>query len=304
MNRARSTPRYVIVSPVKDEARYVDLTLQSVVAQTLQPVSWVIVDDGSRDGTREIVRRYASSHRFIRLVESCHSAGARQPGGGVIQAFNRGFAALETADYDFIVKLDCDLSFPADYFETLLTRFTDDERLGIASGVYAEVGRTGTWIPVKMPSYHACGASKVVRRRCFEDIGGFVAAKGWDTVDEIRAWHMGWRTTHFTELELKHHKPEGKGIGLVRTSVMHGHIYYVTGGDPLFLLFKCLHRLTVRPPLINALALTWGYLNAWAKRTSRLVTAAEMRCYRKLLRARLWASAKRPFALRAVASGR
>jgi glycosyltransferase involved in cell wall biosynthesis len=302
MTDGPSTPRYVIVSPVKNEQGYVGLTLRSVAEQTLKPVLWVIVDDGSTDDTPQIVGRYASSHSFIRHVVDRHSRGPRQPGSGVIHAFNRGLAVLDDVSYDFIVKLDCDLRFEPDYFETLLKRLLEDERLGIVSGVYSERNRSGAWIPVTMPSYHACGASKVVRRACFTDIGGFVAAKGWDTVDEIRAWNKGWKTRHFRDLELEHHKREGAGVGLVRTSVMHGHIYYVTGGDPLFLMFKVLHRVTASPLVVNAVALLWGYLGALAMQRSRLVTVPEMRRYRKLLRERLRASMKRPFALRAVAS--
>ena len=110
-----------------------------------------------------------------------------------------------------------------------------------------------------MPAYHAFGACKVVRSRCFEEIGGFPAAAGWDTVDEIKAWDRGWRTAHFADLPVRHHKREGSGIGPVRTSRMHGEIYYVTGGDPLFLLFKVLHRLTAAPVFVSAWALAQGY---------------------------------------------
>ncbi|MCA1563468.1 MAG: glycosyltransferase family 2 protein [Acidobacteria bacterium] len=295
-------PRYVIISPVKDEERYVELTLRSVTEQAVPPVLWVVVDDGSEDRTPDIVRRYAAEHPYIRLLQR-RKAGARRPGSPVIHAFSHGYASLGAQDYDFIVKLDCDLSFEPDYFQKLLSRFQDDERLGIASGVYLESDSAGRWTPVKMPAYHAFGASKVVRRTCFEEIGGFPAAPGWDTVDEIRAMAAGWRTTHFSDLPARHHKREGSGIGRVRTSRMHGEIFYVTGGDPLFLALKVLHRLTAAPYVINALALTMGYVGAIVKRKPRLVTPAEARCYKRLLRARLLGRANRE-ALNALPSRR
>jgi biofilm PGA synthesis N-glycosyltransferase PgaC len=294
--------RYVIVSPVKDEERYVEHTLQSVVGQTLKPASWIIVDDGSRDSTPEIVRSYQRKHPFIRLVSS-PTNGPRRPGSGVIHAFNLGYAALETSDYEFIVKLDCDLSFERDYFETLIGRFRRDERLGIASGVYSEVDQEGRAVLVKMPSYHAFGACKLLRRTCFEDIGGFVAARGWDTVDEIRAMSRGWKTTHFQDLETQHHKPEGSGIGALQTSRMHGEIFYATGGDPLFFVFKALQRLATQPYLIGGAALVAGYLGALLGRKPRLVTRAEARAYRTLLRQRLWSRDRRPAVLPLVQSG-
>ena len=285
-------PRYVIISPVKDEECHVELTLRSVTRQTLKPVSWVIVNDGSKDGTAEIVHRYLGRHSFLRLVDS-PNLNARKPGAAVIQAFNRGYESLGEELYDFIVKLDCDLSFEADYFEKLLGRFLADERLGIGSGVYLEMDEAGRWQQVWMPSYHAFGACKVLRRKCFEEIGGFIAAAGWDTVDEIRPWNRGWETRHFSDLKARHYRPEGSGIGFLRTSVMHGEIYYATGGDPLFFLFKLIHRMAAKPFLASGVALMWGYLRAVLKRKARLVTEVEARRYRRLLRQRLLATLTR-----------
>ena len=280
-----ATPRYVLISPVKDEERYVELTLRSVTEQTMPPALWVIVDDGSTDRTAEIVRGYAEKYAYIRIVQH-RKGGARRPGSPVIHAFNYGLAAMGPREYDYIVKLDCDLSFGPDYFEKLLSRFQADDRLGIASGVYLEEAR-GSWAPVAMPGYHAFGACKVLRRECFEAIGGFPAAAGWDTVDEIRAISQGWTTRHFEDLPTRHHKREGTGIGPLRTSRMHGEIFYATGGDPVFLLFKIVHRLSAAPYVLNALALSAGYFGALLRRRPKLVTRIEAQCYRKLLRARL-----------------
>ena len=232
-----SAPRYVIISPVKDEVRHIELTLRSVVSQTLRPSKWIVVDDGSKDATAEVVRRYAAEYPFIECASSGRDA-ARLTGTAEAQAFKCGQMALAGLDYDFIVKLDGDLSFEADYFERLMRHFTSDPQLGIASGIYLEVDEDGEWQPVAMPGYHAFGACKVVRRQCFEQIGGFLTTPGWDTVDEIRAWRFGWRTRHFPELRVRHHRPEGSGMGPLMTSVMHGEIYYLTGGDPLLLPLK------------------------------------------------------------------
>lgn len=279
-------PRYVIISPVKDEERYVELTLQSVIGQTVKPVLWVIVDDGSRDKTPEIIQRYVAAHPFIRLLRHPHS-GERQLAFGEVRAFNWGFDSLDSVDYDFIVKLDCDLSFEADYFEKLLERFRRDERLGIASGVYLEQSKTGVWKEIVMPPYHAAGASKVMRRICFEEIGGFIAAPGWDSLDEIQAMTRGWTTVHFKGLRMQHHKCEGSSMGAINTSIMHGEAFYRTGGSKLFFGLKVLDRIFSRPYIVAALALLWGYLQASTKRKPRLVTEAEARYYKTLLLGRL-----------------
>jgi biofilm PGA synthesis N-glycosyltransferase PgaC len=289
-----SLPRYVIISPVKDEARHIELTLRSVTQQSVKPILWVIVDDGSGDGTAAIVERWAVAYPFIRLLHT-QVAAARNTGKAEVLAFYRGYEALAETDFDFVVKLDGDLSFGSDYFEKLFGRFLADSSLGIASGVYLEEGRDRSWMVIGMPSYHAFGACKVIRRRCFDEIGGFAVTPGWDTADEIRAWSRGWKTGHFRSLEVRHHKPEGSAMGLLRTSRMHGEIHYVTGGDPLFLFFKVLHRARLRPFILGALAVLLGYLAAAAKQTPLLVSRQEAANYRRLLRGRLWSVARNPF---------
>jgi hypothetical protein len=283
-----TTGSYLVISPVKDEERYVEYTLRSMVAQTLKPVCWIIVDDGSSDRTPEFLRRYAREHAFIYLISNSRGH-PRQPGSAVIRAFKRGEAAAESlrVTYDFMVKLDCDLSFEPDYFERLLAKFAADSTLGIASGVYLEAPDGMNWSEIPMPAYHAAGASKVVRRSCWEQIGGFVPSHGWDTVDEIRAMTCGWRTTHFRDLRMKHWKREGIGIGPMRTHVMHGEVYYLTGGGKFFFLLKALHRLGLRPFLLGGLAMVWGYLRALLSGKERLVSDAEARVYRALLNGRL-----------------
>lgn len=284
--QASVSRRYLIVSPVKDEERHVERTLQSVAAQTALPVRWIIVDDGSIDGSPEILRRYARDHPWIQVV-SRKKLGARQPGSAVMQAFYAGLDQSGGVAYDYLVKLDCDVELPRDYFEKLLERFERDPRLGIASGVYLEEGPRG-WSAIGMPAYHAAGASKVVRAKCFDEIGGFVRERGWDTVDEVRAQVKGWATKHFADIEFRHLKPEGSGIGSMRTNVMHGDVYYLTGGGLLFLLLKVAHRMiSGTPPLVGGLAMLYGYLRSRAAGRERLVSPVEARHYRRLLNQRI-----------------
>ena len=287
MSVDRSQPsRYVIISPVKDEERFVERTLESVASQTIRPQQWIIVDDGSADETPAIVARFAQQHEWVQVVTRS-TRGHRKPGSPVIAAFYAGLERIEASDCDFIVKLDCDVVLPADYFERILAEFARNPRLGIASGVYREEGVSG-WRIVPMPEYHAAGASKVVRATCFAEIGGFVRDRGWDTVDEIRAQVRGWDTRHFEDLQFLHLKPEGSAIGSSRTNLMHGEVYYLTGGGMAFLLLKVAHRVvTGAPPVLGGLALLWGYLRLRLSGQDRLVDAEEARHYRRLLTSRL-----------------
>ncbi len=273
---------YVIVSPVRDESRYLQQTLDSVLNQSLRPVKWFLVDDGSTDETPAILSRFASSHDFVTVLRR-HRQDGRQPGGGVVRAFQYGYDAIEATAYDVVVKLDCDLQFEPDYFQRLIAHFESDEKLGIASGVYCEEGRPGEWRVVDMPYYHAAGACKAVRKKCFEEIRGFVPARGWDTVDEVRAISLGWGTKHFLELQMKHLKPEGTGIGMLRTSSMQGEIFYTTGGTASLFFLKLCKRLFAKPFLVGAAMMLHGYTQAMLRRKPLLVSSEEAACYRRLL---------------------
>jgi poly-beta-1,6-N-acetyl-D-glucosamine synthase len=279
--------RYILISPVKDEEKYVETTLRSVAAQTVRPYRWVIVDDGSQDSTPEVLRRYAETYDWIQVVRTGRGT-ARQPGSGVMGAFAVGYELVAAEECDFVVKLDCDLELPPNYFERLCKEFHRDSSLGIASGLYFE-DHNGSWIPSSMPAYHAAGATKMVRKKCYSDIGGFVLARGWDTVDEIRAMNKGWKTCHFEDLPFRHLKNEGTGIGSLRTYMMHGEIYYLTGGGVFFFLLKVLHRSHYgRPYLIGGAGMLWGYVRCWITRRPRLVSGAEARLYRQMLNRRIW----------------
>ena len=289
----QNKPAYACITPVKDEALYIRHTLESMTKQRLLPMAWIIVDDGSSDDSAEIISEYASAHPWIRLV-TIEKGSPRQTGSAEIYAFNYGLTFLKNIRYDFIVKLDADVSFEEDYFSRLISKFISNPRMGIASGIYLE-RHQGRWQPIRMPGYHAAGASKVIRSECFRDIGGFMPTRGWDTVDEIKALYQEWETGHFIDLPFYHLKAEGSGMGFLHTSVMHGEIFYrTTGGFFFFFLLKVIKRLvTGKPFLIGGAAMMAGYWKARLSHMPLLVTREEAAFYRGILFKRLWGRSAR-----------
>lgn len=288
-----NTDGYVIVSPARNEEQHLQQTIDSVASQTLRPRKWIIVNDGSSDHTGRIIEAAAKQHSWIKPVHR-PDRGYRNNFGGEVQAFYDGYQLIKTDDWKYITKLDCDLSFASEYFERLINRFSCDPRLGIASGVYLEECRSG-WRQVKMPAHHAAGACKVVRRECFEQVGGFIAERGWDTIDEIRAMTKGWKTAHFSDLQMKHLKPEGSGNAWLRTQIRQGEVFYLTGGSKLFLVLKVCNRLLHRPLLLGGAAMLWGYLELMVRRQAILVTREEAEFYRALLHGRILSRVKGMF---------
>ena len=256
-------PPYVIITPVRDEALYIQKTIASVLAQTILPAQWVIVDDGSTDGTGEILGRYAAQHAWIKDIHRANR-GHRASGGGVIEAFYDGYAALGDTGWEFIVKLDGDLSFPPDYFERCLARFAAEPRLGIGGGMvcFDDQGQLREE-SVGDPPFHVRGATKIYRRGCWDQIGPLVRAPGWDTIDEVKANMLGWTTRTFRDIPLVQHKSTGLADGSWRNWFKNGRANYITGYHPVFMLAKCFKR-AFRPPLfIQALVLWAGFSSGY-----------------------------------------
>jgi biofilm PGA synthesis N-glycosyltransferase PgaC len=277
---------YVIISPVRDEEEYLERTIETVLHQTVRPSRWVIVDDGSRDQTPQILQRYGEEYPWITSLR-IERSGERQLGLTEIQAFAAGYKLIEDTPFDYVVKLDCDLELPQDYFERMLSRFDSDGELGIASGTYLEA-KDGKWMAVTMPEYHAAGASKILRAECFRQIGGFIPQRGWDTVDEIRAQMEGWKSCHFTDITFRHLRTEGSAAGPLETNRMHGQIYYLTGGNTFFLMLKVLHRCWHgRPFVLGGLMMLVGFFGPFLSGIPREVTDEEAGFYRHMLNRRV-----------------
>ena len=260
--------RYVVITPVRDEEKYLEATIECVCQQTVPPTEWVIVDDGSKDRTGEIADRYAKQYPWIHVVHR-ENRGFRKSGGGVVEAFYDGYHALRTKEWDFVVKLDGDLSFSRDYFEKCFEYFRRDPELGIGGGEIAhEISdqlKTET-----NPRFHVRGATKIYRQECWEAIGGLWPAPGWDTIDEVKANMLGWKTYAFKDLRLVHHRFTGTEEGLFRDRVKHGVACYISGYHPLFVLASCLRRLTMKPRVIGSVGMMYGFLKSQLTRPPRL----------------------------------
>jgi glycosyltransferase involved in cell wall biosynthesis len=253
----------VVITPVRNEVNYLPLTIESMVAQALRPVQWIIVDDGSSDGTPAIVERFQAVHPWITLVRRA-DRGHRAPGGGVIEAFYDGYAEVADPQWDFLVKLDGDLSFGPDYFERCLARFAQEPRLGLAGGlVCAQRNGALTIDFVGDPPFHVRGATKIYKRECWDRISPLIKAPGWDTVDELKANLHGWLTWTFPDLKLVQHKPTGSADGNWQNWFKNGRANYITGYHPLFMAVKCLSRAAHKPYVLAAAGLWSGFISGY-----------------------------------------
>jgi len=271
-DRMRAFPSYVVVTPARNEARFIECTLKSVVAQTVRPLRWVIVSDGSTDGTDEIVARYSAKNPWIELVRMPERS-ERNFAGKVI-AFNAGYARVRELDYQVIVSLDGDISFEPDYFEFLLMRLADDPLLGLTGTPFQEL--SGQMYDYRFVSVeHVSGACQVFRRECFEAIGGYVPVKGGsiDHIAVISSRMKGWKTRTWTEKASTHHRELGTAERKVLTSrFKYGIKDYVIGNHPLWELFRVARQVALPPVFAGGLALGAGYFWAMLRQIDRPVS--------------------------------
>ncbi|MGO9373414.1 MAG: glycosyltransferase family 2 protein, partial [Syntrophobacteraceae bacterium] len=192
--------------------------------------------------------------------------GFRKSGGGVIEAFYDGYSVVDRKDFDFLVKLDGDLSFAPDYFEKCFDYFAGEPMLGIGGGMICRLDNGQLKEDsAGDPPFHVRGATKIYRRKCWETIKPLVKAPGWDTVDEVKANMLGWTSRTFRDLSLVQHKPTGAADGKWRNWFKNGLANYVTGYHPIFMLGKCFKRTFQQPYFVTAVALWAGFCSGYIK---------------------------------------
>jgi glycosyltransferase involved in cell wall biosynthesis len=278
--------RYVVITPVRDEEEHLPSTIESMIRQTILPQQWIIVNDGSRDSTGQIIDDYAARFPWIRAVHRA-DRGFRKAGGGVVDAFNDGYRALDGGDWEFVVKFDGDLIFDSDYFEKCFDEFDREPKLGVGGGVICYV-ENGVKRFEEAPAFHVRGATKIYRKACWTGIGGLLAAPGWDTMDEVKANSLGWSTRGFPHLHLVHERETGSADGLWPTLVKYGRANYICGYHPLFMLSKCVVRLVRKPYIIGSIGLMYGFVSGYATRVPQFEDREAIAYLRRQQLRRLW----------------
>jgi len=250
---------YVLVTAAYNEERHISETLRSVTGQTLLPRRWIIVSDGSTDGTDEIIRTWAGRHPFIEFVRvektEKHNFAAK------VHALGRGFARLESVEYDFVGVLDADVSFEPDYFARLLEHFAKEPHLGIAGGTIEQLV-DGKIVPRRKDPNTVAGAVQFLRRECFEQTGGLPALEygGEDAAMEIAARMHGWQTRTLPELKVVHFGLVGAGAGgQLKARFKWGRMNFHLGYHPLFQLARSVYRAGERPLVLGSLAELVGF---------------------------------------------
>jgi glycosyltransferase involved in cell wall biosynthesis len=252
---------YVIVTPARNEEDNIERVIKSMLNQTVLPVKWVIVSDGSTDRTDDIVKKYLEENSWIDFMRMPEHR-ERQFAAKVV-CFNAGYAVVKDLDFEIVGNLDADISFDADYFEFLLSKFQKDSRLGVAGTPFVDDGKHYDYRFTNIE--HVSGACQLFRRECFEEIGGYTPIRGGgiDWVAVTTARMKGWRTRTFVERTCLHHRKIGTGNAThTMTWFRQGKKDYFLGNHPLWEMFRTFYQMTKKPFIIGGALLLLGY--AWA----------------------------------------
>jgi len=262
---------YVLITPARNEEKYIETTIRSVIEQTVLPKKWVIVSDGSTDLTDQIVMRYAASFPWIDLVRMPANQG--RSFAAKVRCFNAGYKQVKDLKYDIIGNLDADISFEKDYFGFLVGKFTEIPELGVAGTPFVE--RSVTYDYRFTNIEHVSGACQLFRRSCFEDVGGYspIQGGGIDWVAVTTARMKGWTTRTFTEKVCFHLKGIGTGNGSQWGAwFRYGQKDYSLGNHPLWQISRSLYQMTKRPVFVKGSLVLMGYLWSALKRTERPIS--------------------------------
>jgi len=281
MNRNNPLPSYVLITPARNEEKYIEKLIKSVISQTVLPVKWVIVNDGSSDATASIVSTYLEEYGWIELLNL--PAHRDRSFAAKVFAVNAGLKRVDGLDYEVVGNLDSDVSFAPDYLEFLMRKFQQDPTLGVAGTIFREEGYSSGKDSFEGQN-HVPGGCQLFRRCCFEQIGGYIPNKagGIDWIAVTTARMQGWKTRSFKEKSFFHYRSLGTAErSFLASAFSYGEKDYYLGGHPLWEIFRVAYRMTKKPYLLGGIALFSGYMSAFLRRVKRPVSVELMRFHRQ-----------------------
>jgi glycosyltransferase involved in cell wall biosynthesis len=264
--------RYVLITSAKNEEKLIANTIESVISQTLAPTLWIIVNDGSTDGTENIIRTYLERYEYIKLMNRDNST--KRDFASKVFALNLAIESIKNLEYDFIGILDADITFAPNYYENMLHEFDKDPKLGLAGGDFFDIIGSQKFKVIKSAN-SVRGGIQLFRKECFDQIGEFTPLRygGEDVIMEVLARKNGWKVQSFDYQMLEHHRLTGTGgWGIFEAKFREGVLAYTMGYHPLFQVIKSIHRQKERPYIISGILHFVGFVYAYLKREKRPVS--------------------------------
>ena len=258
--------RFIVITPVKNEEKYFQFIADSMLSQSIKPIKWIVVDDGSTDNSAKLIKSYSMQHNWIIYIKHDDNGELRSYGAKVIRAFNYGVKEIGIDQYDFIIKLDADLTIPYDYFSLIAEAFENNPKLGICGGIIVE-NETDFDGKLKKDQY-VQGAVKSIRKKCFDEIGGLWETNGWDGIDQHLARYKGWEVKNLL-VPIIHHRKEAEEYKSLNFYFQNGSSSYILGNNFFLTFVRVIVRIKEKPYLFAALYFLFGFI--YAKLTKKRI---------------------------------
>ncbi|MGB7769556.1 MAG: glycosyltransferase [Verrucomicrobiia bacterium] len=251
--------QYVLLTAAKDEEACIGEVIQAVLRQTVLPLAWFIMDDGSTDRTASIVKQFAAEHPFIHLQSASSRSG--RCFGSQYKAISAAYELARPLEFGFVAVQDADQA-PAteDYYQSILEEFRNNPRLGVASGFVYE-RPNGVWELRRDNSRDSVAASAVFRKSCFDQSGGYTPLHygGSDWLIQLDVRMAGWEILTRPDLHILHYRLTSSAGGIWRGKFRAGMMDASFGSHPLFELVKCCRRAASHPFVIGSVVRWCGY---------------------------------------------
>ena len=260
-------PDYVLVTPARDEMAQLPALVAAVEAQEHPPCLWLVVDDGSTDGSVQWLAGAASARPGLHAApfpeppdEYLGAHVARVKAWGAERALE--IARSEGLEPGYLAVLDADLTPAPDYYAEILARMEREPRLGIASGLVTSPGqareqRVESFQRTDLPR----GGIQVFRLTCLEQIGGLPPYAGYDGIANVKAGLRGWQRRLYTDLVVEQVRATATRFGSFAGFRKKGRYAWSLGLNPALVLARTA-AYAARRPHREGLAFLLGWAEA------------------------------------------
>ena len=262
---------YVLVTVAKNEGSNLPLLIQSVIKQTIKPILWVIVNDGSTDNTQDILTKTNEKYKWIHIIRL--EEGKRDVGFHLSSMmknafdFTVGLCGRKGINYEYLGNIDGDISIEPAFFEKLIKEFEKDPNLGIAGSGTCYLKKNRIIQPQLNPD-EPSGGDILIKRKCFEDCGGILVSCCWDSVLKVKARLRGYKTRRFESIKAFESRDFGEIEGW-RRYIHKGRSDYHLNNSLIYVIFKSISLLFKYPYFIGFMY-SLGYFKALIRRENQI----------------------------------
>jgi biofilm PGA synthesis N-glycosyltransferase PgaC len=256
---------YVLMMPTLNERQVIGATLSSVVTQKIPPSKFIIIDGGSTDSTRDIIKEFTGKYPWIQLIHQTNYKG--ESGHKKIScAMMQAYQAMQDSGqlYDYVGHIDADFHLNPDVFEKLIVELESDKSLGVVGGVLYTDGKPEIYPEDELPNI------RLYRKEALDQIGGYPYSRySWDSVILAKLRLAGWKVKAVPKAIVTNlRKGELKVDNSWSTAVSYGKARYYLGYSVSLFLAGTVYAIK-NNGVVFGMGLLAGFLGSLGTETTK-----------------------------------